>query len=238
MSAPPPTIQIAANAPGWGHWTRVLALVTYLPQFHIKLYHRMGKVLIPQWIRNVEVVATLETGIPLICEYGWEACRPYQPSDFPHSLCVRKISRQRPDEAGYDRILTISDLDQIGDFPPTVLETPALTQPFDSHIIVASETRNHAFLKEKYPTYSQKIVYPITTMRRSIQHLVGIGSYNLFWECVYYQIPCTFYPSTWKNDSNWRLAHLGDRPLPDPFVNGAPEVAKAMAEWWLSLWDG
>ncbi|WP_156820218.1 hypothetical protein [Synechococcus sp. PCC 7336] len=235
MSNSSPIIQVAVNAPGWGHWTRILALVIHLPQIHFKVYHTLSHVPLPKWINNVEVVSQLQPHQPIVCEHGWESARPYGPNDFSHSLCIRKISRRRPDLAGYDRLITVSDVDEAGDFPPVVLETKASERSYDSNVIVSSEKKNHQFLREKYPAYSHQVIYPITVMRNSIKHLIGIAGYNLFWECAYYQIPCKLYPSTWLNDSHRRLARLGKRALPAPFINGAPSVARTMLEWWTEV---
>ncbi|WP_156820064.1 hypothetical protein [Synechococcus sp. PCC 7336] len=229
------SIQVAANAPGWGHWTRILALAAHLPQIQFDVYHTASKVPIPPWMKNVKATSSLKTNQPLVCEHGWESARPYKPSDFTNCLCIRKISRRNPDIAPYDRILTISDLGQKGDFEPVVLETPASSRTYHSHIIVSSEKRNHQFLRNIYPDYSHEVIFPITTMRKSIKHLAGIAGYNLFWECAYYQIPCTLYPSTWLNDSHRRLQKLGSSDMPPTFKNGANEVASEMLDWWENI---
>ena len=227
-------IQVAANAPGWGHWTRVLALATYLPDYRFDIYHRLSSVPIPPWLKNVRQVNELRTNQALICEHGWESARPYNPEDFTKCLCIRKASRLRPDMVGFDKIITVSDIDQDGDYPPVVLETKASKRQYASHVIASSEIRNNKYLSGLYPDYSKEIIFPITVMRNSIQHLAGIAGYNLFWECAYYQIPCTLYRSTWANDSHRRLERLGKRPMPSTFENGASKVASALLSWWLS----
>jgi hypothetical protein len=209
----------------------MLAIAAYLPQVQFYFYNQRVRIQIPAWIQNVKQVNSLEPGQPILCEHGWESAHPYQPQDFSQSFCVRKISRQKPDIAGYDGLLTVSDLDLEGDFPAVVLETPALKQPFASHVIASSEKQNRQYLAELYPDYSQEIVYPLTAYRLSLEHVVGIAGYNLFWECAYYKIPCQLYRSQWFNDSHWRLEQLGDRPLPDLAENGAPWVAAELLVW-------
>lgn len=229
-------LQMAANLTGWGHWTRMLAIAQQLPQVQIQIYHQLHKVPLPSFIKNVEQVQRLEVDQPIICDRDWNSVWPYQPEDFRCGLCVHRLLSMQPfDPAEYDQVLYLSDQGIQGDFNPVVLETPELNQNFDSHVIASSEIHNTRFLREQYPDYSRRIIYPITAMREQIKHLVGIAGYNLFWECAYYQIPCTLYPSLHRNDSNLRLERLGDQPFPGPFANGAPEVAKAVLDWWLQV---
>ncbi|MGF1574764.1 MAG: hypothetical protein ACFCU9_02270 [Cyanophyceae cyanobacterium] len=228
-------LQVAANLYGWGHWTRILALAVHLPQVQFQVYNTMmPKLPQPHWIPNVERVSTLETGMPLICDYSWQSALPYQPSDFPKSLCIRRHTPGESwDPRPFSQTLLAADLNRPGHFPPVVLETPIVNKPFDSHIVVSSEQSNHHFLAQLYPTYSHRVVFPVTSFRQQIQHLVGIAGYNLFWECAYYGIPCTLHRATHVNDSHHRLDELGDRPMPDPFVNGAPALAQALYDWWI-----
>ncbi|NJK64952.1 MAG: hypothetical protein HC921_21605 [Synechococcaceae cyanobacterium SM2_3_1] len=213
----------------------MLALAVHLPYIHFLIYNMDPKVPLPVWISNVKRVTTLIDGYPIICEHGWEAAEPYQKNDFSASLCIRKISRVTPDKNSFDHIITVSDINQDGDYPPVVLETPLIDTAFDPYIIISTEGNNRKFLKEKYPDYSYRVVYPVTSMRNSIKHIAGIAGYNLFWECAYYQIPCTLYPSVWRNDSHARLEKLGNDPMPPTFTNGAKEVALAMLQWWFSV---
>ncbi|NJM00562.1 MAG: hypothetical protein HC924_18105 [Synechococcaceae cyanobacterium SM2_3_2] len=209
----------------------MLAIAAYLPHIRFHFYNRRLRHQIPDWIHNVKQVTTLEPGKGILCEHGWESAHPYQPHDFTHSLCIRKISRQNPDMAGYDTILTVSDINRTGDFPPVVLETPALPQPCASHIIASSEKKNRQFLAALYPHYAQEIVFPLTAYRLHLNHVVGIAGYNLFWECAYYRIPCQLYRSQWFNDSHWRLDQLGEHPIPSLSQNGAPLVAEALWQY-------
>lgn len=226
-------IQVAANMAGWGHWTRILAIALHQPQVQFDVYNTVIPSLpLPKWIPNVKRVTSLKTGIPLVCEHGYESLNPYRAEDFPRILCVRKASRTKPDRNVYHRVITISDLDFCGDFPPVILETPVVDEPFPERVLVCNEVNNLKYLKALHPDYTHKLIYPITSMRGKIKHLVGIGSYNLFWECVYYQIPCKLYPSVWPNDSIWRMKQLGERPMPEKFVNGAAAVGQEICKWW------
>lgn len=230
-------IQVAVRTPGWGHWVRVLALTTFMPQFNFKLYHTSPLMPLPKRLfPNVIHVTKLDTKSPIICEHGWISALPYQQSDFSKTLCIRRVSarsNQNDNWNQFDQILTVSDIKEPGDFPPVVLETPISHSPFPSQIISCNDTNNYGFLTEKYPDYSSRIVFPITLYRQQIRHLVGIAGYNLFWECAYYKIPCTLYRSTFFNDSHRRLDLLGKDPIPASFTNGAPSVARALADWWL-----
>lgn len=232
------SIQVGANLSGWGHWTRILAIALHLPQVHFRIYHTLHPVPIPSFITNVTKVDRLETGQPIVCDRDWHSVQPYKPEHFTHSLCLhRSISIQPFDPSQYDRVLYLTDVDAPGDIPPIVLETPPSAQPFPHRVIASNEIHNCRWLQARYPNYARRTVYPITRMRSHIEHLVGIGGYNLFWECAYHQIPCTLYPSTWYNDSVVRMKRLGDRLLPDTFDNGAPIAAQVILEWWTSVAD-
>lgn len=231
-----PTIQVAANMAGWGHWTRILALALHQPQVQFEIYNAVIPNLpLPKWIPNIKRVYSLQKGIPLVCEHGFESLNPYQASDFPKILCVRKTSRESPDPNVYTQVMTVSDLDKPGDFSPVVLETPLVNKPFPNHVLVCNEASNLEYLRRLHPDYTHKLVHPITSMRQQIEHLVGIGSYNLFWECAYYGIPCRLYPSVWPNDSLWRMGQLGERPMPGHFENGAPALSQAIWSWWREI---
>lgn len=225
-------IQVAASAPGWGHWTRVLAIARELPDFGFEVYHPSPHVPLPPLVPNVVRVDRLRVGKPVVLEHGWECARPHRPNAFATSFCVRKASRTRPDMAPIARVLTVQDLGSPGDVSPVVLRTPAVKRPFAPRVIVSSESSNRTFLKERHPEHSDRIQFPITAFRRSLEHVAGIAGYNLFWECVHYRIPCTLYPSTWFNDSIERMHRLRQLGWPDQVKNGAPEVAEALRDWW------
>jgi len=226
-------IQVAANMAGWGHWTRILAIALHQPHVQFDVYNTVIPNLpLPKWIPNVKRVTALQTGIPLVCEHGYESLSPYSAGDFSQILCVRKASRTQPDEIDYHEIITVSDLDFLGDFPPVILQTPVINKNFPNRVLVCNEASNLEYLKGLHPDYTHKLVHPITSMRGRIEHLVGIGSYNLFWKCVYYEIPCKLYPSIWPNDSIWRMKQLGERPMPKQFANGALAVGKQVCSWW------